>query len=198
LEFPLDVKKVFRCVFGLQTHFVDLTHEAPVSEVPAHKVLGGLYPEKFFFQGKDKVILINTGYEALTTEFCRFVIAHVAGHYVLHFGHEEAYKSMELMKPNFALSRPTFCNLLDQHRPLEIQASHYASAILMPRGEIFRLSTSQKLLDLYGQTHVLCQRFGVSQQILELRLQQLEAELRHAGHTYPSYPMPVSTELLKF
>lgn len=208
LNFPLDVKRIFQSIFGLQTDLVDLTAQgetgnqlpptnnlatAPV-EASANRVVGRLYPEKFFFQGKDKVILVNTGCVGMTEEFCRFAIAHMGGHYALHFNQGGAYKSMELIKSNFALSGPLVCNLSDQYHPLEIQANYYASAILMPRVEIFRLATSQKLINLYARSSELCQKFGVSQQILELRLQHLEANMQHAQRFYTA---PASPEFLK-
>ncbi|HWP46613.1 MAG TPA: hypothetical protein VNM22_05585 [Candidatus Limnocylindrales bacterium] len=184
LEFPLNVGDVFQRIFGLQIDFIDLTQEESLKKVSTQNTWGGLYPEKCFFQGKDKVILINTGYAGMTEEFCRFAIAHAGGHYALHYRPEGAFNagwddllhvSSEPTAP--LLSGPLFCNPLDTYHPLEIQASYYAAAILVPRGEIFRLTGGPNLLNLYHHENELCHKFGVSRQILELRLQHLEAEL---------------------
>jgi Zn-dependent peptidase ImmA (M78 family) len=205
IEFPLDIRSVFHHVFGLQTDFVKLPQRNFISEDEANKIRVGLYPDKFFFQGKDKVIVVNTDCTNITEEFCRFAIAHAGGHYALHFHGREISSygvsnsllhSSESVKPT--LSEPIFCNLLDRYHPLEIQANYYASAILVPRGEIFRLVSTQKLLDLYQQTHVLCQKFGVSERILELRLQQLEAVLESdMQQPHPVNLSSASAEILK-
>ncbi len=166
VKLPVPIEEVLDYGCGLSTEYRDFTKKRmPTSH---RGLFGCLYPQGF--EGKDHVVLVNTGRigrRYLSLEEQRTTAAHEAGHYVLHCGNKE---SAQLF---FRFSRgPTFCreaeceeSLLD---PREYQASEFAACLLMPREPFL---TAWKSFS--GSTARLAECFRVTESFARFRAMML-------------------------
>lgn len=158
MHLPVDLNLVARSL-GVDVHFDELED----------KVSGVL-----IIKGRQRIALINAGHHSNRQ---RFSLAHELGHLVLHdttgdrlfidttlrvyqrvgASTDETYSS-----PNSSTSAQE-----------EREANRFASALLIPEGLLRRECDR---LDLFEETDVayLARKFGVSDQAMSIRLQQLD------------------------
>lgn len=169
VELPVPVEGVLKEACKLLTERRNFEKKS----IPgAPKLLCGcLYPEGF--EGKDRIVLINTGRirgRQPTIEEQRTTIAHEAGHYVLHYGDKE---SAQLF---FRFSKgPTFCREPECEdtlfNPLEYQASAFAACLLMPRKQF--VAEWEKPTRIEAK---IAQLFGVTDSFVRFRAKMLGCE----------------------
>jgi hypothetical protein len=182
LEFPVNPAEVFKVVFDLDTFYIDFDSvelRGPNDE----RLLGVLYPV-------EKKIAIHTGQicaggAQVSDEIKRFSLAHEGGHYSLQYCPQN--DQLEFLSSHTLFLRPERYipyMVSPEFDEFEVQANHYAAALLMPRKSlekaIFDISTTcygsifpTRIIDFKILSGPLIEKFGVSKSCLKARLRTI-------------------------
>lgn len=133
-EGPIPVEDVIQFACGLSTQRLDFAKHG-IKAPHGGDLYGCFYPDGF--QGRDRLVLVNTGKvngHRLSNAELMITVAHEAGHYVLHYGNKE---SKQLF---FRFSKePSYCRAQEiDPKPFNLkedQASLFAACLLMPRNQ---------------------------------------------------------------
>jgi transcriptional regulator with XRE-family HTH domain len=170
VEIPVAIEDVLRRSCGLHTEYADFeTKKVPVRD--PQRLCGCVYPDGF--DGKDRLILVNTGHVGGCTrsrDDMRVTAAHEGGHFILHGGNKDSKQLFFRFK-----KEPTFCREIGceetPRNPLEYQASVFAACLLMPKTHF--LAEWQRFA---GSVPRLAEAFGVPEEFAAFRAKMLDCE----------------------
>jgi transcriptional regulator with XRE-family HTH domain len=170
IEGPIPVAEVIRVARGLSTEYLDFA-KARITGPRGGDLYGCFFPDGF--QGRDRVVLVNTGKVSghrLSSAEQKITVAHEAGHYVLHYGNKEAKQLF------FRFSNgPIYCREKEIEPAAfnlkEDQASLFAACLLMPHAQFEK--AWQKA---HGDKAWLAQHFDTTDSFVRLRAAMLACE----------------------
>jgi hypothetical protein len=186
MTYPFPVVDFAMRVFGLDVQYEDFCQVFSSGEYDLRELYGCLFPDGHFFCGMDKIILINTnrapfrlGDTIIPEEFYienaeRQTIAHETGHYCGHYRYEKD-EQMEMFKDRVVADAPV--SILVYPPGEEVFANKYSRYLLMPETEVRRLIAERELhgtIDLRNQGRLFTEKFGVTQFMVEIRLNELQ------------------------
>ena len=186
ITYPFPVTAFALKVFGLDIQYEDFCNIFESQEYDPRELFGCLFPDGHDFFGLEKVIVINTnrapfslGDTIIHEQFYienaeRQTIAHEIGHYSGRYVHEEG-EQLRLFEDRIVADAPT--SILVYPPGEEVFANKYARYLLMPEKEVRELIVKNELhgtIDLRNQARLLMDHFGVTQFMVEIRLNELQ------------------------
>jgi transcriptional regulator with XRE-family HTH domain len=166
LRFPRDRERIAQVLCNLSVREDDVLF----STLDA-RIYAGLFLGQHKYQDQKNVIVVarenvrSRESEETSEQTKLFHAMHEVGHYRLHW---PTYMQQGPMQTD----RPLYCSSGDTS-PMELQASAYASAFLMPRSEIFYLLNDKKTFHMRRDGRALCEHFYVEPWMLGRRLSKL-------------------------
>lgn len=188
IKYPFPIDDFALRVFNLDIQYEDFRKIFSSDLYNAEQLFGCLFPDKRYFQGMDKVILINTerkpfilnGTEIKKEYWAdyaeRQTIAHETGHYSDKYVHNRdiCVSQLDLFEPTVFVDHPT--SIIVYPIGEETFANRYARELLMPedivREEIIKRGLSGTF-DINTMVNELKAKFGVTQFMIEIRLNEL-------------------------
>lgn len=178
-SYPFPVEDFALKVFGLDVQYVDFEEEFKSNITETNEIFGAIYPDKHYFYGQDKVILVNTNRkdfyigdlkipkELYLDNSERQTIAHEIGHY------SEIKTAPTLFSGRRYDDAPSI--LLDDSKH-EVFANIYARKLIMPEQEVKNLKAHREItgpINLLNEGIYFKEYFGVTEFMLEVRLKEL-------------------------
>jgi hypothetical protein len=179
VEYPFPVEEFALKVFGLDVQYGDFDELFESEQIRTNQIYGCLFPDKHYFFGQDKLILVNENREhfvigelVVPDEFYkegseRQTIAHEIGHYAdLHHNPSLFVHTQVNDAPTILLHDPAN----------ESFANKYARRLLMPETEVKRVKSDNEILgsiDMLSHAALFKRHFGVTQFMVEVRLKEL-------------------------
>jgi Zn-dependent peptidase ImmA (M78 family) len=165
-RFPRDRDRVAKVLCNLSVREDDA-----LFSTLDERIYAGLFPGNYKYQDQNNVIVVanesvrKRKSEKTSEQTKLFHVMHEVGHYRLHW---PTYMQQGPMQTD----RPLYCSSGDTS-PMELQASAYASAFLMPRSEIFNLLNDKKTFHMRRDGRALCEQLYVEPWMLSRRLSKL-------------------------
>lgn len=185
IKYPFPVEDFALRTFGLDVQYEDFDVVFESNSYNPNEIFGCLFPDGYYFQGVDKVILINTnrapfylGNQLIPEMYYkdnaeRQTIAHEIGHYSNNYSE----KGVQFRLFEKKVKGDTASSIIIYPRNEEIYANRYARLLLMPEKELRLLMAKRNMLgtiDLIRDAPTLTEYFGVTQFMVEIRLNELE------------------------
>jgi len=185
IKYPFPIEEFALRVFGLDIQYEDFKDVFSLSGYDVGDLYGCLYPDKCFFQGIDKIILINSerkpfilyGKE-IPKEYWiehadRQTIAHEIGHYSDRYVHNRDMQQ-ELFEPLIIADAPT--SIIVYPIGEETFANKYSRSLLMDEETVRKFITNKGISGTFDINTIISEIrcfFGVTQYIVEIRLLEL-------------------------
>ena len=172
--YPIDVRNLLRCVYGLEVHESSFKGmDLPKTKgdlcglfIPGYAQLGGRHYSNAILLNDDVLRRYSTG-----REIGRFTMAHEAFH-------KEIWDSREILSTS--RKNVVYCRIknipVDEDHDLrtERQANRFAGALLMPAKDVRKqIEKYSSPLDLRARGEVLRSWYGVTISALRVRLREL-------------------------
>ena len=185
IGFPFPIEDFALKVFGLDIHYDDFDLLIQKKGYEPGTFFGLLFPGKDPLSGFEKVIYVNTnrkpfklGDFTVPREYYidnadRQTIAHEVGHYSDKYFHNTT--GQETLFPEIFVDDPT--SIVVYPKEEEIFANKYARNILVPNEELIRVINQNEIhgtIDLRESIDVFTRHFGVTQFMVEIRLNELK------------------------
>jgi transcriptional regulator with XRE-family HTH domain len=171
LEFPADYKRIPKMLYGLDV----VTEETVLTGSRSKMFRAAMFLGNQRYHGRNDLIVVATNnvkekarkhseYASLQT--VTFNVLHELGHYRIHW----MAQANNLTTP--VSDAPLYCSS-DDTSPKENQADTYASAFLMPKGEILAMIEHRSIFNTRKDGKRLCRYFFVEPWMLAIRLSKL-------------------------
>jgi len=185
IKYPFPVEDFALRTFGLDVQYENFDVVFESSSYNPNEIFGCLFPDGYYFQGADKIILINTnrapfylGNQLIPEMYYkdnaeRQTIAHEIGHYSKNYSE----KGVQFRLFEKKVKGDTASSIIVYPRNEETYANKYARLLLMPEKELRLLMAKRNMLgtiDLMRDAPTLTEYFGVTQFMVEIRLNELE------------------------
>jgi Zn-dependent peptidase ImmA (M78 family) len=186
IKYPFPVDEFAIKVFGLDIHYEDFGKVFSSNDYDPKELFGCLFPDNYFFCEMDKIILINSnrapfkiGDQIVPKEYYeknseRQTIAHEIGHYSGKYVHNKETQTELFPKP---IKTDAGTSILIYPKEEETYASKYAKELLVPKEELKKLIAKNNIhgtIDLRSQAILFTEYFGVTQFMIEIRLNELK------------------------
>lgn len=190
LTFPFPIEDFAMKVFGLDIQYEDFSNVFNSVYYEPGELFGCLFPDKRYFQGMDKLILVNSerkpfvlagkeinkDYWADYAE--RQTIAHEIGHYTDLYVHNleknPQKEQLDLFEPTAFADAAT--SIIVYPVGEEQFANVYARKLLMPEKEVQKFIHKRGLEGTFDLNSIITEAknyFGVTQFMIEIRFNEL-------------------------
>jgi hypothetical protein len=207
VKLPFPIEDFALRTFGLDIQYEDFSKVFSSDIYECDALFGCLFPDKRFFQGIDKVILINTTRKDFTLggqvinpvywkDFAeRQTIAHEVGHYSDKYINNRANNpeasQLDLFLPTVIADDPS--SIIVYPVGAETFANKYSRTLLMPEQSVHEFITKKGItgsFDLNSIISEIKEYFGVTQYMIEIRLHELSIHFTNGiyiknGNRYP-------------
>lgn len=185
VKYPFPIEDFALRVFGLDIQYENFDNVFESNLYNPNEIFGCLFPDGYKFQGIDKIILINTnrapfylGCQLIPEEYYkdyaeRQTIAHETGHYSKNYSE----RGIQLKLFEKKVKGDTASSIIIYPKEEETYANRYARLLLMPEKEVITLIARKNILgtiDLVTHAPIFTEYFGVTQFMVEIRLNELE------------------------
>lgn len=185
IEYPFPIEDFALRVFGLDIQYENFNNVFSSDIYHPDELFGCLFPDKRFFQGLDKVILVNTAKKPFILngkeikkeywdDFAeRQTIAHETGHYSDKYVYNKDTQ-LELFGDTVFVDAPT--SIIVYPVGEETFANKYSRELLMPEEMVRTFITKKGLFgtfDLNTIVQDIKELFGVTHFMIEIRLHEL-------------------------
>ncbi len=190
IKYPFPIEDFAIKTFGLDIQYEDFYHVFSKDMYEPSELFGCLFPDNRFFQGIDKVILLNTSRKAFILagqevnrayweDYAeRQTIAHEVGHYSDKYCHNhkehKEVSQLDLFLPTVIIDAGS--SIIVYPVGEETFANKYARCLLMPEDKVREFITKNGVagtFDLNSLINKLKENFGVTQFMIEIRLYEL-------------------------
>lgn len=185
IKYPFPIEDFALRTFGLDIQYEDFDDVFESAEYDPKELFGCLYPDRRFFQGIDKLILINTNrkpfelagkqidpiYWADYAE--RQTIAHEVGHYSDQYRHN-VDTQLDLFEPTIFADAAT--SVIVYPVGEETFANKYSRELLMPSEIVIKFINKRGITGTFDLNSIIVdikKKFGVTQFMIEIRLNEL-------------------------
>jgi len=185
IKYPFPIEDFALKTFGLDIQYEDFNNVFDSAEYEPQELFGCLFPDNRFFQGIDKVILINTKRkpfelagkqidQAYWADYAeRQTIAHEIGHYSDQYRHNVDIQ-LDLFAPTVIADAAS--SVIVYPVGQETFANRYARELLMPAEIVSKFINKNGISGTFDLNTIIAdlkKEFGVTQFMIEIRLNEL-------------------------